>query len=204
VRLNRHVNVTHGRRVGLFDRADGYRQTDESKLLRSEAQNNLDSLMGVIRLEFIPAFTGGLGGSTQVSRLGASESDLYMLDAEHGSILHAAFTGRSLSLDNTFNCQPGTYAGYQVGTLVDILALPKVNTVGATVLGIDATGNLLYCSPGQVPQATPSPPYPTPTGGESLLLDNGKLYVLDAMSPDMGLRWQRRHVVDTPYFTLAN
>jgi hypothetical protein len=57
-------------------------------------------------------------------------------------------------------CQPGTYAGYQVSTMVDLLALPKVNTVGATVLGIDPNGNLLYCSPGQVPQAIPLPALP--------------------------------------------
>jgi len=170
--------------LDILDKADTYRQTDESKLLRTEAQANYDQLMGVVRLEFVPAFTNGLGGSAQISRLAASESDLYMLNAEGGNILHASFTGRSLELDSAFNCQPGTYAGYQVGTLVDLLALPKVNAVGASVLGIDATGNLLYCSPGQVPQAFRLPELPNTNWGRitSFALDNGSLYVLDATS----------------------
>jgi hypothetical protein len=77
-----------------WTRRKQYRETDQTRLLRSETQAKWDSLMGVIRLEFIPAFTNGLGGSTQISRMAASESDLYMLDAERGAILHAGFTGQ--------------------------------------------------------------------------------------------------------------
>ncbi len=193
--------------LDLLDSADNYRQTDESKLLRSEAQSKYDNLMGVVRLEFSPAFTGGLGGSTQISRMAASESDLYMLDAERGDILHASFTGRSLQLDSTFNCQPGTYAGYQVGTLVDLLALPKVNAVGATVLGIDPTGNLLYCSPGQVPQAIPLPDLPNTNWGRitAFVLDNGNLYVLDATSRSVWVFIGKDSTfIDTPYFYFSN
>ncbi len=191
----------------LLDSADEYRETDESKLLRSEAQAKLDNLMGVVRLEFNPAFTSGIGGSTQISRMAASESDLYMLDAERGSILHAAFTGRSLELDSTFSCQPGTYAGYQVDTMVDLLALPKVNTVGANVLGIDPKGNLLYCSPGQVPQAIPLPALPNTNWGRitAFALDNGSLYVLDATSRAVWVFIGKDGTfVDTPYFYFSN
>ena len=191
----------------LLDSADQYRETDESKLLRSEAQAKLDNLMGVVRLEFNPAFTSGIGGSTQISRMAASESDLYMLDAERGSILHAAFTGRSLELDSTFSCQPGTYAGYQVDTMVDLLALPKVNTVGANVLGIDPKGNLLYCSPGQVPQAIPLPALPNTNWGRitAFALDNGSLYVLDATSRAVWVFIGKDGTfVDTPYFYFSN
>ena len=193
--------------LSFLDKADEYRETDESRLLRSEAQAKLDNLMGVVRLEFNPAFTGGLSSSTQISRMAASESDLYMLDAERGNILHASFTGRSLQLDTTFNCQPGTYAGYQVGTMVDLLALPKVNAVGATVLGIDTNGNLLYCSPGQVPQAIPLPDLPNTNWGRitAFVLDNGNLYVLDATSRSV---WvfvgQDSTFIDAPYFYFSN
>ena len=190
-----------------LDRADAYRQTDESKALRADAQVNLDRLMGVARLEFIPAFANGLSSSTQVSRLAASESELYMLDAERGNILHASFTGRNLTLDNTFTCQPGTHAGYQVGMLVDILALPKVNAVGATVLGIDATGNLLYCAPGQVPQAIPLPSLPNTNWGRitSFALDNGNLYVLDAASRAVWVFVGKDSTfTDSPYFYFGN
>jgi len=191
----------------LLDSADEYRETDESKLLRSEAQAKLDNLMGVVRLEFNPAFTGGVGSSTQISRMAASESDLYMLDAERGNIMHAAFTGRSLELDSTFSCQPGTYAGYQVSTMVDLHALPKVNTVGANVLGIDPKGNLLYCSPGQVPQAIPLPALPNTNWGRitAFALDNGSLYVLDATSRAVWVFIGKDGTfVDTPYFYFSN
>ena len=193
--------------LSFLDQADEYRQTDESRLLRSEAQAKLDNLMGVVRLEFNPAFTGGIGSSTQISRMAASESDLYMLDAERGNILHASFTGRSLELDTTFNCQPGTYAGYQVGTMVDLLALPKVNAVGATVLGIDPNGNLLYCSPGQVPQAIPLPELPNTNWGRitAFVLDNGNLYVLDATSRSVWVFVGKDSTfIDAPYFYFSN
>ena len=193
--------------LAYLDQALEYRETDEAKLLRSQAQAKLDNLMGIVRLEFVSAFTGGLGGSAQISRMAASESDLYMLDAERGNILHASFNGRSLQLDGTFNCQPGTYAGYQVGTLVDILALPKVNAVSATVLGIDSTGNLLYCAPGQVPQAFPLPSLPNTNWGRitSFVLDNGNLYVLDAEAHAVWVFVGKDSTfIDTPYFYFSN
>jgi hypothetical protein len=163
--------------------------------------------MGVIRLEFIPAFPNGLGGSRQISRLAASESDLYMLEVEGGKILHAAFTGRSLNLDNTFSCQPGTYGGYEVGTFVDVLALPKVNALNATTLAIDANGRLLYCAPNQVPQAIPLPDLPNTNWGRvtSFALDNGNLYVLDAESRSVWVfRGKDSTFIDTPYFYFGN
>ena len=190
-----------------LDKADTYRQTKESEALRADARANLDKLMGILRLEFIPAFANGLSGSTQISRLAASESELYMLDAERGSVLHASYNGHSLSLDSSFNCQPGTYAGYDVGTLVDILALPKVNGVGATLLGIDGSGKLLYCSPGQVPQAFALPALPNTNWGRitAFALDNGNLYVLDATSHAVWVFIGQDSVfTDTPYFYFSN
>jgi hypothetical protein len=193
--------------LDTLDKADAYRQTKESEALRADAQANLDRLMGVLRLEFIPAFPNGLSGSTQITRMAASESELYMLDSERGNILHASFSGRSLSLDSAFHCEPGTYAGYQVGPLMDVLALPKVNGVGATVLGIDATGMLLYCSPGQVPQAFPLPALPNTNWGRitAFALDNGSLYVLDATSRAVWVFVGKDSTfTDTPYFYFGN
>ena len=189
--------------------ADKYRDTEESRKLRSQAQANLDALMGVIRLEFVPAFPNGLGGSAsaQVSRMAASESDLYMLDAEGGKILHASFTGKSLQLDNAFNCQPGTYGGYQVDTLVDLIALPKVNALNATVMGVDSRGNLLYCAPDQVPQAIPLPSLPNTNWGRitSIAMDSGNLYVLDAPSRAVWVFIGKDGTfIDTPYFYFGN
>jgi hypothetical protein len=195
--------------LNSLNNADGYRVTDESELLRNEAQSNLDRLMGILRLEFVPAFPNGVGGSssTVISRMAASESDLYMLTSPEGKILHASFTGRSLELDNAFSCQPGTYAGYQVGTLIDLLALPKVNALGATVLGIDGNGNLLYCAPDQVPQAIPLPSLPNTNWGKimAFALENDNLYVLDAQSRAVWVfQGQSSSFIATPYFYFGN
>ena len=187
--------------------ADKYRETEESKALRSEAQAHLDNVMGVIRLEFVPAFPNGLGGSTNIGRMAASESELYMLSAGEGKILHATFTGRSLELDNDFRCEPGSYAGYQVGTLIDLIALPKVNALNATVMGIDASGNLLYCAPDQVPQAIPLPSLPNTNWGKitSVAMDSGSLYVLDTEARAVWVFIGKDSAfLDTPYFYFGN
>jgi hypothetical protein len=191
------------RTINYLNDADKYRETEESKQLRTEAQFQLDILMGVIRLEFTPAFPNGLGNATQISRMAANESDLFMLAGEAGKILHASFTGKSLELDTAFSCQPGTYGGYQVGPMIDLLALPKVNALNASVLGIDATGTLLYCSPDQVPQAIPLPALPNTNWGRitSFALDSGNLYVLDAETRAVWVFVGKDSTfVDSPYF----
>jgi hypothetical protein len=193
--------------LDLANQAEQYGDTNELKLVKDETQAKLDNLMGIIRLEFIPAFTNGIGGGIQISRMAASESDLYMLNAEGGNVLHATFTGRSLDYDGAFNCQPGRYGGYEVGNIVDILALPKINAVGATVLGIDTTGRLLYCAPGQVPQVLPLPPLPNTNWGRitSFVLDNDNLYILDADTRSVWVyRGKDSTFLDSPYFFFSN
>jgi hypothetical protein len=193
--------------LAYLNEADTYRDTEESKSLRTQAQTSLDAVMGVLRLNFAPAFPNGLGSSTQISRMAASESDLYMLDAGSGKVLHAAFTGKSLQLDNGFNCQPGSYSGYQVDTLVDLIALPKANAVNATVMGVDANGHLLYCAPNQVPQAIPLPALPNTNWGRisSIAMDSGNLYVLDAQSRAVWVFVGKDSTfTDTPYFYFGN
>jgi hypothetical protein len=193
--------------LGYLNEAEKYRDTEESRALRSEAQASLDSLMGIMRLEFIPAFPNGLGNTAQISHMAASESDLYMLEAEGGKILHATFTGKSLQLDNAFDCQPGTYGGYQVESLVDLVALPKANAVNATVMGVDASGTVLYCAPNQVPQAIPLPALPNTNWGRitSISLDSGNLYVLDAPSRAVWVFIGKDSTfTDTPYFYFGN
>ena len=194
--------------LSFLNKADEYREPEESRALRAEAQANLDNLLGVIRLEFVPAFPNGLGGSaTQITRMAASESDLYMLDSESGRILHAAFTGRGLELDRAFTCEPGSYGGYQVTALVDIIALPKVNSLNATVMGIDANGNLLYCAPDQVAQAIPLPALPNTNWGRisSVALDSGSLYVLDAQNRSVWVfPGKDSTFVDSPFFYFGN
>lgn len=188
--------------VSSVDIAESHRETSETITLRQEAETNLDTLLGITRLQFNPAFSSNLG--IEISRMTASESDLFMLNAANGDVLRAspAKSGRGFELDATFSCKPGVYENYTVGPLVDILALPLGNSVGATVLGIDATGNLLYCAPNQVAKAIPLPQPDTNWGRvTAFVLDGGNLYVLDASARAVWVYTGKDSTfIDRPYF----
>lgn len=158
------------------------RPTSESIELRQVANENLDKLLGITRMQFNPAFSSKLG--IEISRMAASENDLYLLNAENGHVLRAIRSGNGgFELDTTFNCKPGVYGNYTVDPLVDILAFPVTNLNNATLLGIDSKGNLIYCAPGQTPITSPLPPPDTNWGRVTgIVLDGGNLYVLDAPS----------------------
>ena len=183
-----------------LDKAEFYRTTPESQALREEAQTKLDSLLGIRRLNFYPAFVGGV--NAHISRLAANETDLYMLDAERGRVLHASLSGRNFEMDEAFRCGPGQYGDYQVGPIVDILILPRLNPLNAGVLGVDAAGNLLYCSAGEVGQAIPLP-VPDSNWGRvtGFTMDEGNLYVLDAPSRAIWVYvGQDASFLERPYF----
>src|SRR5688572_14639728 len=164
------------------ERAEEHRETAETINLHKEAEAKLDGLLGITRMQFNPAFSAK--PNIDVSRMAASEDDLYLLNAANGEALRAIPSGGGgFELDSAFSCKPGVYGNYTVGPLVDILALPLVNLIDATLLGIDASGNLLYCKSGEVAQAIPLPLPDTNWGRvTAFVLDSGNLYVLDAPS----------------------
>jgi hypothetical protein len=180
--------------------AEKARGTPALNQFREEAQSELDALENIQRLTYYPAFSSGVGA--QISRLAANETDLYMLDAENGRVLHASQVGRTFEMDEAFRCGQGEYGEYHVDPIVDILILPRLNSLNAAVLGIDARGTLLYCSPGQVGQAipliTPDTNWGRVTG---FTLDSGSLYVLDATSRAIWVyTGQDASFIDRPYF----
>ena len=181
-------------------KAEEFRETTETSEIRQEAEGRLDILRGITRLDFHPTFSSGL--RIEISRMAASETDLYMLDARTGSVAHAAITNSGFQSDPTFNCAPGPYGSYQVGPLVDILAMPILNSINAAMVGIDGAGNLLYCAPGQVAQAIPLAPPPTNWGRvTAIYLDSGNLYVMDAQSRAIWVYVGRDGAfIDSPYF----
>lgn len=183
-----------------LDKAEEYSSTGDTRSLRGEAQQSLDKLQGIVRLHFQPALNTGLGA--QISRLAASDTDVYALDGQRGSILHLSLTASGFQRDNAFNCAPGTYGEYTVGPMVDMLAMPLLNTIDATVIGIDGAGDLLYCSPGAVARAIPLPPPDTNWGRvKAIALDAGNLYVLDAQSHAVWVYVGKDGAfVDRPYF----
>ncbi len=181
--------------------AESHNVTDQSIELRTEANNNLDTLLGITRLQFNPVFSNNVG--INISRMAASESDLFMLNADSGEVLRAQLTnGNGYQLDTSFNCRPGVYGEYTVGPLVDIIAMPTLTTINAKLLGIDANGNLLYCAPGEVPRAIPLPIPDTNWGRvTSFILDAGNLYVLDAPSRAVWVyAGKDGNFIDHPYF----
>jgi hypothetical protein len=75
------------------------------------------------------------------------------------------------------------------------------------MMGIDATGTLLYCTPGQVPQAIPLPALPNTSWGRvtAFALDGENLYVLDAPSRAIWVFVGKdSSFTDTPYFYFGN
>ncbi|MCZ2128100.1 MAG: hypothetical protein LC099_10050 [Anaerolineales bacterium] len=182
-----------------LDQAEKHSVTSDSSKLRQEAQTRRDQLLGILRMQFSPAFS--VKPNVNISRMAASESGLYLLDAEKGEALRAVPSGNGgFELDATFNCKPGV--GNPVGHLVDILTLPLVNIYDATLLGIDAGGNLLYCKPGATPQTGLPPPPDTNWGRVTRFFMNaGNLYVLDAPKRAVWVYVGKESAfVDRPYF----
>jgi hypothetical protein len=164
-------------------RAEEHRETTETINLKNEANTNLDVLLGISRMQFNPAFSVKPG--FQISRMAASENALYLLNAEVGNVLRAvpSVGGGGFEIDTNFNCRPGTHGGFTVGALVDIVALPTIGLIDATLLGIDANGNLLYCKTNKVEEVIPLPvPDTNWRRVTAFALDSGNLYVLDAQS----------------------
>ena len=182
--------------------AESHRETSDTITLRQEADANLDRLLGITRLQFNPAFSSRIG--IDISRMAANEMDLYLLNAVNGEFLRAVpvKSGHGFEVDTKFNCKPGVYDRVTVGPLVDILALPNLNSINATVLGVDATGNLLYCAPEQVAQAIPLPIPDTNWGRvTAFVLDAGNLYVLDAPARAVWVyTGEDTAFIDQPYF----
>ena len=182
-----------------LNEAERHNVTNDTIALREEAQNNLDSLLGVMRMQFSPAFSAK--PNIDVSRMAATENDLYMLNAANGEVMRAIPSGSGgFELDTTFDCRPGR--NNSAGQLVDILTLPITNIYGATVLGMDAAGNLVYCKPGSPPQ-TGLLPAPDTNWNHitSFTLDGGNLYVLDAPARAVWVYpGKEAAFVDRPYF----
>lgn len=182
-----------------LDQAEKNNVTSDSTQLRQEAQARYDQLLGISRMQFSAAFS--IKPNINVSRMAASDSGLYLLNAENGEALRAVPSGNGgYELDTTFNCKPGN--GNPVGPLVDILTLPIVNIYDATLLGIDASGNLLYCKPGATPQTGLPPPPDTNWGRVTrFFLNGGNLYVLDSSKRAVWVYVGKESAfVDRPYF----
>ncbi len=199
--LRKHWSDT----IYWLDRADEFKglQTADSQTLRQMAQDAIDNLDRVTRVNFQPAFNTPLSHNLQITRMTASDTDIYLLDIARGTVLRGQFNGRNYNLDAAFLCGPGTYNGIQIGPLIDIFALPRTNPSTATVVGVDAAGNLLYCIPGSDPHAsylkTPDTGWKTIT---AIAYDANVLYALDASARAVWVYFgdEKLEFPDKPYY----
>ena len=159
-----------------LDSAERYRVTEESQALRRTLLEKLDSRDGIVRLDFQPAIYDGLSRQIVVRRILPLEDDLYLLDGRTGAVIRTQLTSRGYRVDTTFRCGPTP----RVGSLVDIVPMPRGNALSAVLMGMDADGNVLYC---RVGQAALEATLPSPNGNWGLprALDfyAGNLYLLD-------------------------
>lgn len=173
--------------INYLDQADEYQQSQNSQDLRSSAVQALDALDLTMRLEFQPAIAGEMPAGANITRITATESDLYLLDATQGSVLRAFAVARGYELDPSYRCGPGMEGSQNIGPLIDIDFLSKSSTGEAIILGMDANGYTLTCEPGKPPTFTPLAPPATGWGKPlafTLSLDGA--YVLD---PQVNAVW---------------
>ena len=165
--------------IEKLDIAEIYDQTDATETIRAEAQNYLDSLLGIQRLSYQPAVEG-IPAGTEIVAIAATDTDLFILNTK-GEILRAYLVSGGYQYDENFDCKSGEHNGVTLSPLIDLQALPKSNAMGASVMGIDSQGNLLYCGANRPPQAT-SLSHSVGQFKEitAIALDADILYVLDA------------------------
>ena len=142
----------------FLDQAEAVRETNEIDQLRDQAQNALDSLEGAIRLAYQPAITGVLNEDILITRIVSYGSDLYLLDAAAGQVIHAVMGDQGYEIDLEFSCEPGSYTGGFVDPFVDMVSMPINNPFQAQILAVDASGGIAFCGKGQDPiiQTLPS------------------------------------------------
>ena len=160
----------------FINQAENFLVTPETISLRAQARQTLDNLDAIQRINYRSALLGELSNTARITRMFATDTDLYMLDASNGSVIRAYLTGKGYDLDNDFSCSNST----NVGPIIDISPLPKGNNLKATVLAMDANANLLYCIPGKLPvTASPVSPQTNWREPKGFTYDGGDLYVLD-------------------------
>ncbi len=146
-----------------LDKAGEYGTSDESNALRLRVQTNIDDLQGIIRINMVSVLPEGFPANTNISQIAATNTDFYALDSTSGQVLRFFASGSGYEQDNNFKCGPSENAVVKdIGPIVDMLTISPDNQYGATLLAVDAKGNLDYCVPG----------------------DSG--YILSLQAPDMG------------------
>ena len=128
-------------------KAEEYGITDESKSLKSQIASAIDAMDGISRFDLHPALSTDFDRGVRITQIWSSPTeDIYLLDGANGRVLRMVYTRPGYELDPQFTCGPGTVGSLIVGPLVDFVLAPSGNPFDAVAMGVDASGNLLYCS----------------------------------------------------------
>jgi hypothetical protein len=131
--------------MGEILEAKSYQETEEVEELFSTLRLELDALDRITRLEYKPLFSRGLGADVTISKIVVTAwNDLYLLNADSGTVIWAQSNPDGYRIMDDFTCGP-IEGHVTVGPLVDIAALPTSQQDQATVLGIDKNHTMIFC-----------------------------------------------------------
>jgi len=155
--------------------------TEEIIQMRNDAQGQLDKMDGVHRLMLSNAFGNVVYPDLQISHLVTGRNAVFVLDNNTGNILRFYQAGGAYLLDAKFACGPAMYGDIELGKIIDITDVQGASPNFAALLGVDAQGNLIYCSDsGQEQIAVALTP---PEGGfgsiDAIHYGNDGLYLMD-------------------------
>ena len=151
-----------------LDEADQYGISEASTDLRYQSYEELESIENGKQTSYHYALSNQLPKETNLIRIESTPQYVYALDQNTGSILRFFIYSSGLSLDNSFQCKPGTYPIFQnagsessqqdqtasettnqellVKNLTDFVILPTGEIGNIALAAIDSEANLLYCA----------------------------------------------------------
>ncbi len=175
--------------LSYLDQAETYEVTQDTLDLRDQSLYALDRLELITRLDYQPAISNGLPGSQTITRMIATENDLFLLNETGGNVQRAIRTGKGYELDTTFQCDPNYPTG-RTAPFVDITVSLNSGDRHATLLALDSSGNLVACVAGEAPRLIPLAAPPTSRGKPTAIhSERGNLYVLDPESNAVWTYW---------------
>ena len=180
-----------------LNKAREFNQSDTAEIiqLRNQAQAGLDTMDGVQRIVFQNAFGKTVYPDLDISHLVPGQQAIFALDRHSGRVLRFYKVGDSYLPDNKFVCGPGTYGKIELGPIIDITDIPGSSPNNALVMGIDASGKVIYCSDSGKAQIVAQ--LQAPVGGlgsiDAIHFGNDGLYLLDATRSNI---WVYRGLMD--------
>jgi hypothetical protein len=172
--------------------ARSYQQTDEVEELFSTLSLELDTLDRVTRLNYQPLFSRGLGADVTISKIVVTAwNDLYMLNADYGTVIWAQSNPDGYKIIDDFSCGP-IDGHITVGPLVDIVALPTSQEDQATIMGIDKNHTMIFCYADltEIPVIFEDTSYTLGRGpAEAITMSSSSPYNLYILDPEKRAIW---------------